>query len=139
MSIQRSDSAPRPMVFEHTTLGQRVLFGSGKAAEHLAAELDRLHPDLTVKMRQEAGIYSQEDVFTVAGARAIRDGADMAQVVNARRGMTTAQVGAERILATKAGATRGRVRLMPETIMQIAGSDRPEAIRLLRLHGYLRD
>ncbi|MFJ4761492.1 iron-containing alcohol dehydrogenase [Kocuria marina] len=42
MSIQRSDSAPRPMVFEHTILGQRVLFGSGKAAEHLAAELDRL-------------------------------------------------------------------------------------------------
>lgn len=42
MSIQRSDSAPRPMVFEHTTLGQRVLFGSGKAAERLVAELDRL-------------------------------------------------------------------------------------------------
>ncbi|MFL4476232.1 maleylacetate reductase [Paeniglutamicibacter sp. MACA_103] len=28
--------------FEHTTLGQRVLFGSGKAAENLAAETSRL-------------------------------------------------------------------------------------------------
>ena len=28
--------------FEHVTLGQRVLFGSGKAAENLAAEVARL-------------------------------------------------------------------------------------------------
>lgn len=93
-------------------------------------------PDAHFAAMSEA---EQDRVFTKAGAQAIRDGADMAQVVNARRGMTTAQVGAERVLATKAGATRGRVRLMPETIMQIAGSDRLEAIRLLRLHGYLRD
>ena len=80
----------------------------------------------------------QDRIFTKAGAQAIRDGADEAQVVNARRGMTTAQVGGERVLTTKAGATRGRIRLMPETIMQIAGGDRSKAIRLLRLHGYLR-
>ncbi|GGG47488.1 maleylacetate reductase [Kocuria dechangensis] len=30
------------MEFMHTTLGQRVLFGTGLAAEHVAAELDRL-------------------------------------------------------------------------------------------------
>ncbi|EMY36243.1 hypothetical protein D477_000110 [Arthrobacter crystallopoietes BAB-32] len=30
------------LTFEHTTLGQRVLFGSGKAAENLAAETARL-------------------------------------------------------------------------------------------------
>lgn len=30
------------MQFEHITLGQRVLFGAGKAAEHLAAEVQRL-------------------------------------------------------------------------------------------------
>lgn len=29
-------------------------------------------------------------------------------------------------------------RLMPESVLQIAGTDRDEAIRLLRLHGYLR-
>lgn len=30
------------MIFHHVTLGQRVLFGSGKAAENIAQELDRL-------------------------------------------------------------------------------------------------
>ncbi|MEF3120122.1 maleylacetate reductase [Kocuria flava] len=30
------------MLFEHTTLGQRVLFGTGKAAHHVVTELDRL-------------------------------------------------------------------------------------------------
>lgn len=30
------------MSFEHATLGQRMLFGTGKAAEHVAAELERL-------------------------------------------------------------------------------------------------
>ncbi|GAA3687043.1 maleylacetate reductase [Arthrobacter ginkgonis] len=30
------------LAFEHVTLGQRVLFGSGRAAEHLAAEVSRL-------------------------------------------------------------------------------------------------
>jgi hypothetical protein len=29
------------------------------------------------------------------------------------------------------------VRLMPEEIYREAGSNRPEAVRLLRLHGYL--
>lgn len=32
----------------------------------------------------------QDKIFTKAGAQAIRDGADINQVVNARRGMTTA-------------------------------------------------
>jgi maleylacetate reductase len=30
------------LTFEHVTLGQRVLFGTGNAAEHLAAEVARL-------------------------------------------------------------------------------------------------
>jgi hypothetical protein len=51
-----------------------------------AAELDAQHPDLTVRMRREAGLLSQEDAFTATGAQAIRDGADIRQVVNARRG-----------------------------------------------------
>ncbi|BAU95541.1 hypothetical protein N24_1279 [Corynebacterium suranareeae] len=31
------------LTFDHETLGQRVLFGSGLAAENLAAEVKRLH------------------------------------------------------------------------------------------------
>ncbi|MGW5126689.1 hypothetical protein ACWEQ7_22065 [Streptomyces sp. NPDC004069] len=48
----------------------------------------------------------QERVFGEAGARAIREGADMAQVVNARRGMTTATAYGRRVAATTEGTTR---------------------------------
>lgn len=79
----------------------------------------------------------QDKTFTAAGAQAIRDGADMNRVVNARRGMYTA---GGRHLTTEAATRRGvnrRVRLMPEQIYAEAKGDRAEAIRLLRSHGYL--
>jgi hypothetical protein len=75
----------------------------------------------------------QDRVFGRAGAEAIRNGADMAQVVNARQGMTTV---AGKLL-TRTGGGR-RPRLMPEQIFREAGGDRAEAIRLLSLHGYIR-
>lgn len=91
----------------------------------------------------------QDRVFTKAGAQAIRDGADPVQVVNARRGMERAQDGAQAgLLITRESTTRrgaanrrrtGRnavVRLMPESIYDVA-SDRADAIRLLRLNGFL--
>ncbi len=84
----------------------------------------------------------QGRIFTEAGAEAIRLGADMSRVVNARRGMSRAQNGS--LVTTEATTRRGRragqkrgVRLMPESIFAIAGEDREEALRLLRLHGYL--
>lgn len=79
----------------------------------------------------------QDRVFTKAGAEAIRDGADIARVVNARRGMYTAD---GRLFTREATTRRGtgrRVRLMPEQIYREAQGDRGEAIRLLRLHGYI--
>lgn len=79
----------------------------------------------------------QDKAFTKAGAQAIRDGADIGQVVNARRGMYTA---GGRQLTAESTTSRGRrkgVRLMPEQIYREANGDRAEAIRLLRLHGYL--
>lgn len=106
----------------------------------------------------------QDRVFTAAGARAIREGADMGQVVNARRGMYTADAYGRRLSATREGTTtrghyyrqerardiaRGRVpanigrqyrlmspRLLPEQIFELAGS-RDEAIAMLRRFGYL--
>ena len=89
----------------------------------------------------------QNRTFTEAGADAIREGADISQVVNARRGMSKAQVLGRSLLVTTEGTTRRGVarsrmgnraaRLMPESIFKIAGDDRSEAIRLLRLYGYL--
>ena len=100
----------------------------------------------------------QDRVFTKAGAEAIRMGADMGQVINARRGMSTAQGE----LITREGTTRrgrayqsmttnrradirlpgerysrtGEIRLMPETILAQA-RNRREAQELLRYFGYL--
>lgn len=45
-------------------------------------------------------------LFGKAAAQAIRDGADPAQVVNARRGMATASIGGRQVLTTTEGVTR---------------------------------
>lgn len=73
-------------------------------------------------------------------ARAINDGADLSQVVNARRGrsglrgLTTTEGATRRGLAGQ--RLRGRTRLTPEGIYRTAGS-REEAVSLLKQHGYL--
>jgi hypothetical protein len=107
-------------------------------------------------------VAEQDKAFTRAGAGAIRNGADIGQVVNARRGMQTATVFGREVLLTTEGTTlRGdfgrarrdgrlvqragqrvrstaQVRLMPEQILLEADGSRDEAVRLLRLHGYIR-
>lgn len=119
-------------------------FESLPTAESLAER----YPDLTVAARREAGLYSQEDIFTKSGARAIRDGADISQVVNVRSGMSTATIGGRQALVSDVGTTaRGsasraktgrnmKQRLMPESIYANARSHE-DAIRMLRLHGYI--
>lgn len=107
----------------------------------------------------------QNRIFTAAGATAIRDGASISSVVNARRGMTTvADQAGRRIRATTEGTTRRSLyfqmerarayragtanpryprrfrtqgpRLLPEQIYRVAGS-RDEAIAMLRRYGYM--
>lgn len=130
------------------------------------AALRRLLDVETADRRFEAMSRAEQDrTFGAAGAQAIRDGADINQVVNARRGMQRAQVFGRDLLVTTEGTTRrgfaytrlnrGRdrsrdvrragqrnfsttvVRLMPEAILQIAGDNAEERIRLLRFHGYI--
>lgn len=85
----------------------------------------------------------QDRIFTKAGAEAIREGADIGQVVNARRGMRKAQQGRTDVLITIEGTTRRglakqtRIRLMPESIFELADGDRDEAVRLLKLYRYI--
>lgn len=107
-------------------------------------------------------VGEQRRVFTVAGAEAIRSGADVGQVVNARRGMGTAHLAGRSLQVTSEGTTRrglygsrarraggefarfpgqrySRVttpRLMPEEILRIA-DNRAEQLRLLRRYGYI--
>lgn len=93
----------------------------------------------------------QDRVFTRSGAQAIRDGADPAQVVNARRGGLTTAAGlpfgrrqlrpspvfGRQLFTTPEGRLpRGAPRLMPESIYQIA-KDREDALRLLKRFGYI--
>jgi hypothetical protein len=86
----------------------------------------------------------QDAAFGRANAQAIRDGADMGRVVNAtgsKAGMSTTVTDplGRRLKATTIGARKGaQVRLTPEAIYAIAGDDRAEAVRLLRVNGYLR-
>lgn len=82
----------------------------------------------------------QNRVFTNAGARAIRDGADMYQVVNARRGMKY------RGAFTSEGTSRhgwagqilrkGQKRMTPETIYRL-NPNREQAVEALRAQGYI--
>lgn len=96
--------------------------------------------------------------FGAAAVKAIGEGADIAQVVNARRGMTSATVYGRTVQATTEGITRRGLagqrrknfeklpgnryrtsktpRLMPEEIYRQA-SDREHAVRLLRRNGYI--
>jgi len=85
----------------------------------------------------------QNATFTKAGAQAIRDGSDIFQVVNARRGMssaggrfTTEGMTRRGLAAQGLRKAPGARRLTPEAIYELA-SDRDEAIRLLRRFGYL--
>lgn len=73
----------------------------------------------------------QDELLGKAGAAAVRDGADIAKVVNARRGIYTAD---GRLFTREAAGVRPRI--MPEQIMRDA-TDRDDAIRLLKLHGYI--
>lgn len=78
----------------------------------------------------------QDELLGTDGAEAVRNGADMAKVVNARRGMQTASIGGRQVQVTTEAAGR-KPRLMPEAIFAASDGDRKLAIRLLHQHGYI--
>jgi len=101
---------------------------------HIPASED-VAGDLTTDPRQlieQGKVHGLSDADRKAIAE---DGADPGQVINAHRGMSTAQG----LKATRAGKAfrQGGVRLRPESIYKIAGDDRDEALRLLRRFGYV--
>lgn len=113
---------------------------------HIPANEDALD-DLRTDPRA-AVLAGQTVGLSKADTQAIRDGADVGQVVNSRRGMYTA--GGRKFTTegvTRRGFAAGRFkkqtgrgirqRLRPEQIYLEAHGDRDEALRLLRLHGYL--
>lgn len=123
-------------------------------------------PDVPSPKRLVAQMTEEQKrkTFGQAGAKALAEGADLGQLVNARRGMQSASVLGGRPVTTSEGTVRGefrrrefrrlqaagaiprsrsmrgfrppRARLMPEEIYRLA-DDRQHAVRLLREHGYL--
>lgn len=86
----------------------------------------------------------QDRIYGVANARAIRDGADISQVVNSRRGMTAnglfTSEGTTRYGNAAKGLRPGQRRLTPEGIYDQAarfGRDRQWALDRLAEHGYV--
>lgn len=104
----------------------------------------------------DAGLISSpQDAFnkgqirglSVADSQAIADGADVGAVVNATRGLASPVLFGRKVKATTEGTTKRAawrkanptrlVRLRPESIYEFA-NDRDDAIRLLKLYGYIR-
>jgi hypothetical protein len=103
------------------------------ADENVAGDMTT-DPAAAIKSGQVTGI-SQAD------QQAIDDGSDIGRVLNARSGMSTAQVGGQKVKTTTTGTGRRRskaVRLRPESLYKQAGGNRDEALRLLKAHGYIR-
>lgn len=126
--------------------------------------------DWTTNPRTYFNSLSREDqdrLFTKAGAEAIRLGADLSQVVNARKGVSVVTAYGQDVLRTLEGTTRRGIagqrlaaegfskttglqssryaysrtpRLMPEQIFQLAeqfGWDRAEVLRQLKRFAYI--
>lgn len=74
----------------------------------------------------------RERIFGKGGAAALDEGADLHRVVNAQRG--TYLAGGKQLTREAAGR---RGRLTPDQIFIESQGNRDEAIRLLKLHGYL--
>ncbi|MFI6334140.1 hypothetical protein [Streptomyces sp. NPDC050535] len=118
-------------------------------------------PEALFKSMSDA---EKKRVFGASAVKAIDAGADIAQVVNARRGMASATVFGRTVRATTEGTQRGEfrrrefrrlqdegaiprsrsirgfsptaTRLMPEEIVRLA-DNREHAVRLLRQHAYI--
>ena len=117
------------------------------------------HPgcDCTMQPTAQGNFISMDDDVPMdqirglskADREAIEMGANINDVVNAQRGMYTAEMYGKRLKATTESTTQrssafpGRdhpntPRLRPEAIMKYADGDRDEAVRLLTRYGYMR-
>ncbi|WP_017599207.1 VG15 protein [Nocardiopsis lucentensis] len=118
---------------------------------------ERVEGDDPRRVFESMSRAQQDRSFGAHAAAAIREGADIGQVVNARRGMQSATNRTRGRYTTEGTTSRGyagrrlgdlrpdasgrytrsaRPRLMPEAIMRDA-SDRQHALELLYEHGYL--
>lgn len=109
---------------------------------------------------REMSPAEQRKRLGAAGVKALEAGADLGQLINARRGLATAATGRGPMKVTTEGTTKRGIggknlgpfakvpggtryerateaRLMPETILKLAGDDREHQIAMLKKHGYI--
>lgn len=108
---------------------------------------EEAHDAGLVSSPQEAFDRGMIRDLTEAERQAILDGSDITKVINSSAGIRTADLFGRRVKVTTYGTTRRSawrranptllVRLRPESIYRIADGDPAEAIRLLRLYGYI--
>lgn len=109
---------------------------AGAKLAGISQDPERIYRSMSSAERTRAG-------FTKADQRALADGADLSQVVNAHRGMYVAgghqftTEGTTRRGFARSRLGRGTPRITPDEIYRAAGDDRAEALRLLHRNGYL--
>jgi len=107
------------------------------ANEHTLGRLRQspraLYDAMTARERQLAG-------WSVADQKAIDLGADLNQVTNAHRGLSSLDVAGRKVQTTTVGGARGRPRLTPQSVFDESarlGWSRAETVTQLHRHGYL--
>jgi maleylacetate reductase len=103
--------------FEHVTLGQRVLFGSGKAAENLAAEVSRLGATRVMVIASEFEAPIAADVTTgIDVASFYDDVAPHVPIEKAEKARSTAaELGIDLLVCVGGGSTTGLAKAIAMT------------------------
>lgn len=166
----RGTSCARCAVLAGRRYKRAVAFQRHKRCDCIHVPAATAGDDWTTAPRQYFNSLSAEDqdrLFTQAGAKAIRLGADMSQVVNAQKGVSVVAAYGQDVLRTLEGTTRRGIagqrlkaegfskttglkstayaysrtpRLMPEQIFQLAERlnwDRAEVLRQLKRFAYV--
>jgi maleylacetate reductase len=103
--------------FEHVTLGQRVLFGSGKAAENLAAEVSRLGSTRVMVIASEFEAQIAANVTTgIDVASFYDDVAPHVPIEKAEKARSTAtELGIDLLVCVGGGSTTGLAKAIAMT------------------------
>lgn len=82
----------------------------------------------------------QDATFGKAAAKAIRDGADISQVVNAKKGMQTASIGGRDVAITTTGTTRrGCFSYVQRAMDAHSGQQTRETVQRVGTRGYIKN
>ena len=105
------------LTFEHVTLGQRVLFGYGKAAENLAAEVSRLGSKRVMVIASEFEAQIAADVTTgIDVASYYDDVAPHVPIEKAERARSAAgELGIDLLVCVGGGSTTGLAKAIAMT------------------------